>query len=144
MTHKISSRPAPLADFNKIRCVKGYDRICAEYPTYLTDESKLSPQPFDYLLFPMDEAELAAVLNHMAEHKINVTIAAARTGLVGGCVPPKGALVSLENFDRVQGLDYDSEADEWQVRAQCAVNLRSLGTQIASKNFTDVRRIQPK
>jgi D-lactate dehydrogenase (cytochrome) len=140
MTHKISSRPAPLADFNKIRCVKGYDRICAEYPTYLTDESKLSPQPFDYLLFPMDEAELAAVLNHMAEHKINVTIAAARTGLVGGCVPPKGALVSLENFDRVQGLDYDSEADEWQVRAQCAVNLRSLGTQIASKNFTDVQR----
>ena len=140
MTHKISSHPAPLADFKKVRCIEGYDRICAEYPTYLTDESKLSPQPFDYLFFPMDEAELAAVLRHMAEHKINVTIAAARTGLVGGCVPPKGALVSLENFDRVQAIIYDSKADEWQVRAQCAVNLRTLGAQIASKNFPDVLR----
>ena len=136
----ISTRPAPLADFKKVRCIEGYDRICAEYPTYLTDESKLSPQPFDYLFFPMDEAELAAILSHMAERKMNVTIAAARTGLVGGCVPPKGALVSLENFDRVLAIDYDSGAEEWQVRSQCAVNLRTLGTQIASKHFPDVQR----
>ena len=140
MTHKISSRPAPLADFKKVRCIEGYDRICTEYPTYLTDESKLSSQPFDYLLFPLDEAELAAVLKHMAGRKMSVTIAAARTGLVGGCVPPQGALVSLENFDRVQGIDYDPGADEWQIQAQCAVNLRSLGTQIASKNFPDIQR----
>jgi len=140
MTHKISTQPAPLADFKKVRCVEGYDRICAEYPTYLTDESKLSPQPFDYLFFPMDEAELAAVLRRMAARKTNVTIAAARTGLVGGCVPPKGALVSLENFDRVQAIDYDSRTNEWQVQSQCAVNLRSLGAQITSKNFPDVQR----
>jgi D-lactate dehydrogenase (cytochrome) len=140
MTHKISSRPAPLADFKKVRCIEGYERICAEYPTYLTDESKLSPQPFDYLFFPMDEAELAAILGHMAERRINVTIAGARTGLVGGCVPPKGALVSLENFDRVQAIDYDAESDEWHIQAQCAVNLRSLGSQIASKSFPDIQR----
>ena len=138
--HKISTQLVPLADFNKIRCVEGYDRICEEYPTYLTDESKLSPQPFDYLFFPMDEAELAAIFAHMAERKIQVTIAAARTGLVGGCVPQKGALVSLENFDRVQSIAYDSKAEEWQVKSQCAVNLRTLGTQIASKNFPDIQR----
>ena len=136
--HEISTQLVPFADFKKIRFVEGFDRISAEYPAYLTDESKLSPQPFDHLFFPMDEAELAAILKQTAERQINVTIAGARTGLVGGCVPQKGALVSLENFDRIQALIYDHKAGEWQVRSQCAVNLRSLGDQISSKNFPDV------
>ena len=136
--HEISTQLVPLADFNKIRRVEGFDRIRTEYPVYLTDESKLSPQPFDYLFFPLDEAELAAILRHMSMHKINVTIAGARTGLVGGCVPQKGALVSLENFDRMQALTYDHTAGEWQLRSQCAVNLRSISDQITSKNVLDV------
>ena len=99
--HEIQTQLAPLADYNKIRRIDGFDHISREYPTYLTDESKLSPEPFDHLFFPADEAELAAVFKQMAARRINVTIAGARTGLVGGCVPRKGALVSLENFDRV-------------------------------------------
>jgi D-lactate dehydrogenase (cytochrome) len=138
--HKISTQLVPLANFNKIRRVEGFDRICVEYPMYLTDESKLSPEPFDYLFFPMDESELAAIFKQMSAQKIKVTIAGARTGLVGGCVPQKGALVSLENFDRVQAINYDSDTDEWRVRTQCAVNLRTLGAQIASKNFPDIQR----
>ncbi|MGD8519687.1 MAG: FAD-binding oxidoreductase [Desulfobacterales bacterium] len=138
MTHKISTQLVPLADFNKIRRVDGFERISAEYPAYLTDESKLSPQPFDHLFFPLDEAELAAILKQMSESKINVTIAGARTGLVGGCVPQKGALVSLENFDCIRALTYDHNAGEWQTQSQCAVNLRSLNDQISSKNFPDV------
>ena len=105
--HEISTQLVPLADFDKIRCVEGFKQISNEYPTYLTDESKLSPQPFDYLFFPMDEAELAAILKKMSDHNVKVTIAGARTGLVGGCVPRKGALVSLENFDRVKSITWD-------------------------------------
>ena len=45
--HEISTQLVPFADFNIIRCVEGFDSISAEYPTYLTDESKLSPGPFD-------------------------------------------------------------------------------------------------
>ena len=138
--HEISTQLVPLADFDKIRRAEGFERISSEYPTYLTDESKLSPEPFDYLFFPMDEAELAAIFKQMSARDIQVTIAGARTGLVGGCVPPKGALVSLENFDRVRTVTYDRNAGQWQVTCQCAVNLRSLGTQIASKNFPDVAR----
>ncbi|MCK5118081.1 MAG: FAD-binding oxidoreductase, partial [Candidatus Latescibacteria bacterium] len=114
--------------------------ISSEYPIYLTDESKLSPEPFDLLFFPADESELAAVLRQMAARKINVTIAGARTGLVGGCVPRQGALVSLENFDRVQTIYYDHPAAEWRVRSQCAVNLRSLNSQLSSKTFPDIER----
>ena len=110
--HEISTQLVPVADFNKIRCVEGFEQISDEYPTYLTDESKLSPEPFDYLFFPMDEAELIAILKQMSDRKINVTIAGARTGLVGGCVPRKGALVSLENFDRVRTIYYDHSTGE--------------------------------
>ncbi len=138
--HEISTQLAALADFKKIRRVDGFERISSEYPIYLTDESKLSPEPFDHLFFPVDEAELAVILKQMSARKINVTIAGARTGLVGGCVPRKGALVSLENFDRVQAVYYDHPAAEWRVQSQCAVNLRSLNSQISGKNFPDVER----
>jgi len=100
----------------------------------------LSPEPFDHLFFPADEPELAAVLRAMAAQKIKVTIAGARTGLVGGCVPRRGALISLENFDRIQAIMYDSSADEWRVRSQCAVNLRSLNSQLSLKNFPHIER----
>ncbi len=138
--HEIYTQLVPLTDYNKIRRVDGFERISREYPIYLTDESKLSPEPFDHLFFPADEAELAAILKQMSARKINVTIAGARTGLVGGCVPRKGALVSLENFDRVQAVYYDKPADEWRVQSQCAVNLRSLNAQISGKNFPDIER----
>ena len=82
--HKISTRLTPFADFNKIRCVEGFGKISREYPTYLTDESKLSPEPFDYLLFPGDEAELGAIFREMSTRRVKVTIAGARTGLVSG------------------------------------------------------------
>jgi D-lactate dehydrogenase (cytochrome) len=136
--HAISTLLVPFADFNKIRCVEGFDRISAEYPTYLTDESKLSPEPFDFLFFPMDESELAAILKQMSAQNIKVTIAGARTGLVGGCVPRKGALVSLENFDRVKSITWDSKAEEWRIQCQCALDLRSLNDQLVSKNLPDI------
>ena len=138
--HEIYTQLVPLADYNKIRRVDGFEHISREYPIYLTDESKLSPEPFDHLFFPVDEAELAAVLKQMSARRTNITIAGARTGLVGGCVPRKGALVSLENFDRVQAVYYDKPADEWRIRSQCAVNLRSLNSQITAKNFPDIER----
>lgn len=136
--HEISTQLVPFADFNNIRCVEGFARISAEYPTYLTDESKLSPEPFDYLFFPMDEAELAAILKQMSAQKIKVTIAGARTGLVGGCVPREGALVSLENFDRVKSITWDHKAEAWRIQCQCALDLRSLNDQIVSKNLPDI------
>ncbi|CAB1061609.1 hypothetical protein D1BOALGB6SA_6384 [Olavius sp. associated proteobacterium Delta 1] len=138
--HEISTQLVALADYKKVRRIDGFERISGEYPIYLTDESKLSPGTFDHLFFPADESELAAVLQEMVAQKINVTIAGARTGLVGGCVPRNGALVSLENFDRVQAIVYDHSADEWRVRSQCAVNLRTLNSQLSIKNFPDIER----
>ena len=136
----VTSQPAPMASFDQIRRVSGFNRIQSEYPAYLSDESKLTAGRIEELFFPADEGELAALLREMANRRMNVTIAGARTGLVGGCVPQHGALVSLENFDRVQGLHYDTGKAEWHVCCQCALSLRSLNTQLAARQFPDLKQ----
>jgi FAD/FMN-containing dehydrogenase len=138
--HEIRCQPVEPVDFNTVRRVEGFQNIKAEFPAYLPDESKFSCQPFDHLFFPRSEAELSTVIREMARRDVKVTIAGARTGLVGGCVPNQGALVSLENFDRVLALYYDAPAAEWRLKAQCAVNLRTIAAQLAVKSIPDIER----
>jgi len=138
--HEITCQPVEPVDFNSVRRVEGFENITADCPAYLSDESKFSCRPFDQLFFPKSEAELAAVMKEMARRGIKVTIAGARTGLVGGCVPNQGALVSLENLDRVLALYYDVPAAEWRLKAQCAVNLRTIAAQLAVKSIPDIER----
>lgn len=85
--HEVTSQNVPPADFDAVRRVEGFAAIREEYSAYLTDESKFSCKPFDFLFFPRNEAELCAVLKEMGRRGVCVTIAGARTGLVGGCVP---------------------------------------------------------
>lgn len=138
--NEIKSQTAETPEFESIRRVDGFEKITAEFPAYLTDESKFSCRPFDHLFFPRSEAELSAVMQEMARRGIKVTIAGARTGLVGGCVPNQGALVSLENFDRVLALYLDAPSAEWRLKAQCAVNLRTIAAQLAVKRIPDIER----
>ena len=81
--HEIYSHATPFVEFKSVKSIAGYDRIKSEYSAYLTDESKISSTPFDFLFFPKNEAELAAVIREMSARKIPLTIAGARTGIVG-------------------------------------------------------------
>ncbi|MEJ5357142.1 MAG: FAD-binding oxidoreductase [Desulfobacterales bacterium] len=138
--HEVISRAVPAADFDSVRRVEGFAAIREAYPAYLTDESKFSCRPFDFLFFPRNEAELCAVLREMGRRGVCVTIAGARTGLVGGCVPWGGALVSLEGLDRVTKIAWDEWAGEWRLRAESAVSLRAIARQLAEKRFPDLER----
>ena len=138
--YEINSQTTETAEFEEIRRVEGFQNIAAEFPAYLTDESKFSCQPFDFLFFPKCEAELSVVMSEMARRAVKVTIAGARTGLVGGCVPNQGALVSLENLDRVLALYYDGPSAEWRLKTQCAVSLRAIAAQLAAKSIPDIER----
>jgi D-lactate dehydrogenase (cytochrome) len=133
--HEIYSKTVPLADFKAVKCVEGYDCIQSEYPAYLSDESKLSSAPFDFLFFPKDEPELAAVIREMNQRNLPLTVASARTGLVGGCVPPGGALVSLEHLDKLESVYFDASSQEWRICAQTSLNLRNLEAMLRSKQF---------
>jgi len=138
--HEITSRPAPPADCENVRQVTGFENIRDQFPVYLSDESKLSPKPFDYLFFPRDESELAAVFQEMSRRGQRVTVAGARTGLAGGCVPQEGALVSLDHFDHVTAIYFVPQAGEYRVRAQAAVTLRDLNQMVIHKHFPDLER----
>jgi D-lactate dehydrogenase (cytochrome) len=140
--HEIDSHSVAAAAFEIVKCVLGYRRIQSEYPAYLTDESKLSSQPFNYLFFPKNESELAAVILEMANRGIPLTTAGARTGLVGGAVPQEGALVSLEYLDQVEAVYFDPMAEEWRVRAQASLSLKSLEGMLRFKKFPSLEQSQ--
>lgn len=131
--HEIQARTAPLVNLSQVKCIAGFDAIRAAYPDYLSDESRLTATSFDYLFFPKNEGELAAVLRSLNDRKIPITIAGARTGLVGGSVPPAGAVVSLELFNQIKAVRFDPHLDEWQVSAQAGVSLLDLENFLASR-----------
>jgi D-lactate dehydrogenase (cytochrome) len=139
--HEITSEIVPFIEFKRVRCIKGYGEISRNYSSYLSDESRLAHQGAEYLFFPTNEAELSAVFREMAKRAITVTISAARTGIVGGAVPHGGAIVSLEKFDKILGLRYDSSPKEWLVRAECGVTLRDLNRWAMKKDFPDLNEI---
>jgi len=138
--HEITSQPAPPADVENVRQITGFENIRNQFPTYLSDESKLSPKPFDYLFFPRDESELAAVFQEMSRRRQKVTVAGARTGLAGGCVPQEGALVSLDHFDHITAIYFVPQASEYRIRAQAAITLRDLNQMVIQKHFPDLER----
>ena len=83
---------------------------------------------------------MAAVVRQMAAQGVPLTVAGARTGLVGGSVPQRGALISLERLNKVEALYYAAYAQEWRVRAQCAVSLSDLNQMAMTKSFPDLER----
>ena len=133
--HEITSEAVPSVDFKGIRCIEDYSEICQDYSPYLCDESKLAHQGAQYLFFPTNEDELSAIFKEMNEKNVTVTLSGARTGLVGGAVPYGGAIVSLERFDKILGLRYDTQSKEWRVRAQCGVTIRDLNNWAMKKDF---------
>ena len=138
--HEITSESIESIDFDLVSRTEGFDRIAAEYPGHLTDESKLTMGPFDFLFFPKNEKELSAVIEEMTARKITVTVAGARTGLVGGCVPPSGAMISLEKMHRVLEVYHAPKAGEWRVRAEPGVLLSDLNRMAMNKSFPDLEK----
>ena len=136
--HKIKSKIVPALDFNQVHCIKGYSEISNNYSPYLSDESKLTHQGADYLFFPVNEMELSAIFKEMAKRGVKITISGARTGLVGGAVPPGGAIMSLEKFNKILGVRYDNFLKEWVIRAECGVRLADLNKWAMEKNFPDL------
>ncbi len=133
--NQITCQAVPEVPFDSVRRVEGLDEISANYGPYLADESRLPHQGADFLFFPNDEAELAAIVREMGRRGLAVTVAGARTGLVGGCVPAGGAVVALDRFDKTLAIRYDEKSKEWRVLAEAAVTLRDLNDWVNKKNF---------
>lgn len=84
----------------------------------IEDASGFSGQA-DRVFTPANENELLAILNEASRECIPITIAGARTGLTGGCVPQKGWSISLEKFNAI-------EIDRGRAVASAGVSLQTL------------------
>ncbi len=135
---QIQSTQLNTPPFAFVKAIRGLDEISAQYSVYLSDESKSSAGAVDWLFFPRDEADLAAIVNVMSDQRIPITVAGSRTGLVGGCVAAGGALISMEHFDQILGLRFDVPTAEWRVRMQANVSLKSLQDALKFKRFPNL------
>ncbi len=96
---------------------------------YLTDASNLSGGHAEKLFIPNNADEIAEILKEAHEKNISVTISGARTGLVGGCVPFGGYLVSLEKLNQIK------EINEKSATVQAAVILADFQKETEAKGL---------
>lgn len=95
------------------------ERIVAEFPDYLRDESRLTASRADALVWPQSEDDIRDALADARAHGWPVTVSAARTGIVGGCVPLHGGMIlSLDKMTMLTRLNYDAASDTWSLVCQ--------------------------
>jgi len=92
-----------------------------EFTAYLEDTSNI-PGDAQILFIPQDKDEVREALAQCSKSSVPVTCSAGRTGTTGGCVPQKGALLSLEKLNRISFID----KNRFLARVQSGVTLDEL------------------
>ncbi len=131
----------PGVTFEKVRKIEGKENIESMFSSYTIDESKLKGYA-EWLFFPKNEEEIVTVVREMEKRGIPITISAARTGIVGGCVPFGGAILSLEKLNAILGLGFDEKTKQWYVRSQPGVSLKELNEKVIQKKFPELEEKQ--
>jgi D-lactate dehydrogenase (cytochrome) len=94
------------------------------YAGYFHDESRLEGRA-DYIAFPEDTAQAAALVRRAAAAGLRLTVQGARTGISGGAVPNGGLILSTERMTRPLGFSADGGAPA--LRVQAGMNFDALG-----------------
>ncbi|MHA1191064.1 MAG: FAD-binding oxidoreductase [Promethearchaeota archaeon] len=128
--------------FDEIRKIHGSQIISSDYPAYLVDESKLEGTA-DWLFFPKSEAEIISIINFLREKKIPAYISAARTGIVGSCVPKCGSIFSIEKMDKMLGFGFDENQGKYFCRFEPGITLKEINDKLLKKNFEKVKELTP-
>jgi len=116
--------------------------ISSDYPAYLVDESKLEGTA-DWLFFPKSEAEIISIVNFLKDKKIPSFISAARTGIVGSCVPNSGAIISVEKMDKMLGFGFDGEKLKYFCRFEPGITLNTINDKILKKQVEKITELTP-
>ena len=132
---------SPGVTFEKVRKIEGKENIESMFSSYTIDESKLKGYA-EWLFFPKNEEEIVTVVQEMEKRGVPITISAARTGIVGGCVPFGGAILSLEKLNAILGLGFDEKTKQWYVRSQPGVSLKELNEKVIQKKFPELEEKQ--
>ncbi|MHA2472706.1 MAG: FAD-binding oxidoreductase [Promethearchaeota archaeon] len=122
---------------DNIRAIKGKSKILEDYPTYLMDESKLNGTA-DWLFFPKSEAETVSVLNFLQNNKIRTYVSAARTGIVGACVPTSGSVLSTEKMNKILGFGFDKKKNYYFLRVEPGITLNEIDDKLIRKEVDGI------
>lgn len=128
--------------FEKIESIHGRSRIIADFSSYVMDESKLAGVA-DSLFFPQSESEIVTLLNFFYNNKIRASISAARTGIVGSCVPSGGSILSIEKMNKILGFGFDKHKESYFIRVQPGVTLDAIDEFLKKKDFSNVIELTP-
>ena len=139
----ISEKIKEKIPFNNIRSVHGQTEILTNYSIYLIDESKLNGAA-DRLFFPKSEAEIISILEFLRKNKIQTNISAARTGIVGACVPSSGSVLSTEKMNEIIGIGLDNIKGNYFIRVEPGVTLRDLNDILIKKKIEKVKELTPE
>ena len=128
--------------FNDIRFIHGKTKILTDFPTYLMDESKLNGVA-DWLFFPKSEAEIISILEFLRKNKIRTYVSAARTGIVGACVPTSGSVLSTEKMNKIIGFGFDKKKKNYFIRVEPGVTLNEINDTLKKKEIDNVEELTP-
>lgn len=129
--------------FKEINCVRGKDEISINFSSYLMDESKLSGTA-DWLFFPKSEAEIVSILDFLRKNKIRTYVSAARTGIVGACVPTSGSVLSLEKMNNFIGFGYDKNKNNYFIRLEPGITLNEINNKLRKKELDNIPELTPE
>ncbi|MFX1323777.1 MAG: FAD-binding oxidoreductase [Promethearchaeota archaeon] len=128
--------------FDKIQAIYGKTKINADFPAYITDESKLEGTA-DWLFFPKSEAEIVTILDFLQKNKIRVSISAARTGIVGACVPTSGSVISTEKMNKIIGFGFDKRKNYFFLRLEPGITLNEIENILVKKELKNISELTP-
>jgi len=137
-----STRIVDHSEFDQIRKINSSQMISSDYPAYLVDESKLEGTA-DWLFFPKSEAEIISIVDFLKDRKIPAFISAARTGIVGSCVPNSGAIISIEKMDKMLGFGFDEEKQKYFCRFEPGITLKTINDKILKKQVEKITELTP-
>lgn len=79
-----------------------------DFVDYLIDASNMPGGYAEKFYAPQSAEEISEIVKEANEKGISVSVCGSRTGLVGGCIPFGGYLISLERFNEIKKIGEDS------------------------------------
>ncbi|MFX0029069.1 MAG: FAD-binding oxidoreductase [Candidatus Hermodarchaeota archaeon] len=137
-----SAQIALKISLDDICSIYGKSKILKDFPAYLMDESKLNGTA-EWLFFPKSEAEIISILDFLRENKIRTYVSAARTGIVGACVPTSGSVLSLEKMNKIIGFGFDKKKNLYFLRIQPGITLNEINDVMIKKDLDNVPELTP-
>lgn len=139
MTNQIKAIAPEEASLSDMKIVDDQEDITDTYALYLDDESHSYDGRTEKIMFPTNEAQIAAILEDANKKGIPVTIQGGRTGLTGAAVPLGGLTVNLEKMNNLLCMRYHDAEGLFTITAEAGVLLEDLVKAVQSKSLESLK-----